>query len=82
MDKILIALWVSAKDVGLYSLSFALSSPINLLATSFSSSILKKMFKGKIDSKTLSVHLSLLFIIAVLIAIFGLCVIYFLNLDI
>ena len=81
MDKILIALWVSVKDVGLYSLSFALSSPINLLAVAFSSSILKKMFKGKIDSKTLSVHLLLLFIIAVLIAIFGLCVIYFLGAE-
>lgn len=81
MDKILIALWISAKDVGLYSLSFALSSPINLLATSFSSSILKKMFKEKIDSKTLSVHLLLLFIVTVFILVFGLCVIYFLGVE-
>lgn len=81
MDKILIALWVSAKDVGLYSMSFALSSPINLLATSFSSSILKKMFKRKIDAKTLSMHLLLLFIAAVFILVFGLCVIYFLGVE-
>ena len=79
IDKILIALWVSAKDVGLYSLSLALSSPINLLASSFASSILKKIFKQKIDNKILSIHLLLVLVIAILIFILGLSVIYFLG---
>lgn len=79
IDKILIALWVSAKDVGLYSLSLALSSPINLLASSFASSILKKFFRQRIDGKMLSIHLLLILAIAFLVFVFGLCVIYFLG---
>ena len=62
MDKMLIAYWVDAKAVGLYTLAITFASPINMLGRAFSISKFKDFAHENVISNKIihSVHISTL----------------------
>jgi O-antigen/teichoic acid export membrane protein len=75
-DRLLIASFCSARDVGFYSLAFSLANPINTISSSLAFSKFRDFNEGKhISSRLVSINFRIVLFFIVLVNAFGFAVI-------